>query len=238
MIKNIHIQPRCTGKTQQAVEKFLENPSNSLLIVKNNLTKHSLIDKYCLKKYEKNIIADSNNLHNSYAKYVRGDVENIIIDEYLQYGYIGINNIQYFVNLVNPIELNIYSTPSEQYDTDIFELVKNARKYGKPISSFRDNSELHEIYCDKSVAEYMMLLKNYITDPDSNIYVQQYGDYDEDYRDKFYHYRNEMGNKFFEIEFECKYLHKFKWIKQITADKINSEIVKTSKIKIEITEFR
>ena len=138
--------------------------------------------------------------------------------------------------MVSPSELNIYTTPIEQYDTDVFRLVQRDRKYC--YNSFRHNEELKEIYCDKSVAEYKMLMHNYLTDPDAYIYVTQYGDYDDDYRDKFYNYRHKIGNTLFETYFECKYLHKFKWIKQITADKINSEIVKNSKIKIEITEFR
>lgn len=120
MEKYFYLMPRQSGKTFTAINKFNENPTNSLLIVSDYLVNNI---KTQIINNKENILSNEKLIKLNNKKYT-----NIILDEYLSFNNKKI--IYKKINEINPDNLFIYTTPTKMYNKKIFEFIKkNKSKY-------------------------------------------------------------------------------------------------------------
>ena len=235
MNKIFNILPRTSGKTEKAVAEFLLEPYSSILIVRGNREKKYIIEKYHLKKFIKYI----HTVESISLPIFNVSVKNLIIDEYLSFSYSNIDTINYLIGASNLEYVSIYTSIVKQFDSDIFYLVQRLKncEYGASVSysSSRKeklfNNELSEIMCKESYQEYLELFDNILTDDGTIVLESNYETFGTEFLNKSLNHKPNLSKIEFEMAFESKYLHKFKWIKEITYKKFQQDLdIKQSKL--------
>ena len=235
MTKIFNILPRTSGKTEKAVAEFLLEPYSSILIVKGNREKKYIIEKYHLTKFTKYI----HTIESITLPIFNATVKNLIIDEYLSFSYSNIDTVNYLIGASNLDSVSIYTSIVKQFDSDIFYLVQRLknRDYGASVSysSSRKeklfNNELSEIMCETSYQEYLELFDNILTDDDVTVLTSDYETFGTEFLYKSLNHKPNLSKIEFEMAFESKYLHKFKWIKEITYKKFQQDLdIKQAKL--------
>lgn len=197
-MKTLHIQPRQTGKTTQAITKFLENPAHTLLVATNlqsvEIIRKSIGIDYA-KVFSKNIISQTQ-LSRSLENINR--TSRIIFDEYLSHNYSvdvyhKINSMRY--------DVLMYATPIEFYDKVLFNIVKNF----KSLKLKLQYTDLLKLVGNEFENDVHKLYYNIVTDFDTKIIlhsIQEFGFIAENNMNEL---KNILGQK----EFERNYLNKF-----------------------------
>lgn len=194
--KILHIQPRQTGKTTQAISKFLENPTQTLFVT-TNLTNVKIICDKLGGKYLDNVISQKQLIRK--LEYIN-KYKLIIFDEYLFHKY---DTNDYLKIRSNNSDILMYSSVNKSYDKRILLYVK---KYKSPYENMEVvYKDFLKEFGQNYVKDFEELYNNFLTDFDTNIVIRHIEEFSHISQDRL----NEIERNIGQNSFEKEYLNKF-----------------------------
>jgi len=173
---NFYIQPRQTGKTTKATNKYiqkLEKGESVLFLVMNNITKRNVLKEVNIFGQVSNIVSIEDFLKNmSYPK-----VQNLILDEWL---YWDKNDRRKLVHLIkNTLEIDkvyVYTTSRKTYSRKMFNFCKDFKsKEGDRFSLIEKfEKEFNKSLLNNEKEELKELFSDLITEPTCKIIDNDY----------------------------------------------------------------
>lgn len=152
--------PRRSGKTSQAVSKFLESPHDSIMIVYSNIVKQHVVKNFRLS------YSDSFKIYPSSDVVIYPEVVNVIIDDYDI-----LNNTREIYAKVMKSRINnlyVYTTMNNTINKNHYDFVKKCKDDGcgfdAVLSLFMENFQ--------TTAGVSRLYYNFVTDPDVELRIK------------------------------------------------------------------
>ena len=157
MNKIFLMQPRQSGKTTKAIYTFLKDPENTIFVVHNSNTIEYIHDK--VGKNIKNCIS-SKQFHNKIIG--KQTPKTIILDEYMLFK--NKDEIYKIVQVIQPENVYIFSTPDKLYDKKLIDFVKEH----KHTTSYQDLLLKYENKLTENIEKQIYdLYYNFLTDNDT-----------------------------------------------------------------------
>jgi len=212
MNKIFLMQPRQSGKTSKAIYEYVKDPDNTLFVVCNNdLVKHI---KRILRGDNENIIST-----HKFDIFIRGrKFKNIILDEYMFFK--NKDEIYKLIQVLQPENLYIFSTPDKQYKKSVFDFVKKSKKLNISFTSLL--KQYDKKLSDELLTEVYELYHNFLTDTDTNLIDSDYFLNVNDKRN-IDGLINIVGKERFDLEFNNVYI--FDDITQIKHNHIFNDLI-------------
>jgi len=155
--------PRQSGKTDKAIYEYLKDPDNTIFVTHNSHSAQLIRDK---------VSGDMKNFISSEVfvnKLIGRRAKTIILDEYMFFKNKDI--IHKEIQVIQPENVLIYSTPNKSYDKLLYYLVKekkNRFSYQRLVEKYSQYYELTK-EIEKDIYD---LYYNFLTDSDTKIINQ------------------------------------------------------------------
>jgi hypothetical protein len=166
----IYLGARQVGKTTRAIEKFLENKDNSLLVTINSLNEKTIRNKI-FKYYKSHITSGIKNAGNTASK--ENLIDNLILDEFFFWG--NDEKQKHILSSLIPClrpngegNIYIYSSMKKSYNNKNFLIAKQYRGKFLRFQDFKQETYEYGL-SEKDINEIWELMDSILTHPDATI---------------------------------------------------------------------